>query len=115
MEDFFRCRVLNSTCLDSASRMSAALHAVAATQSARQAKRTEPRAFAQLPTPGIFIHPYLRPPLSPLSVASFFVAASPITPLDDSPDYLVPCINACISSKVSLPSLLVSIALKIRS
>jgi len=70
---------------------------------------------AQPPTPGIFIHPYLRPPLSPLSVASFFVAASPITPLDDSPDYLVPCMNACISSKVSLPSLLVSIALKIRS
>ena len=26
---------------------------------------------AQPPTPGIFIHPYLRPPLSPLSVASF--------------------------------------------
>ena len=30
-------------------------------------------------------------------------------------DHLVPCMNACISSSVSLPSLLVSIALKIRS
>ena len=38
---------------------------------------------AQPPTPGIFIHPYLRPPLSPLSVASFFVAAPAISPRDD--------------------------------
>ena len=30
-------------------------------------------------------------------------------------DHLVPWMNACISSNVSLPSLLVSIALKIRS
>jgi hypothetical protein len=30
-------------------------------------------------------------------------------------DHLVPCINACISSRVSLPSLLLSIALKILS
>ena len=30
-------------------------------------------------------------------------------------DHLVPWMNACISSSVSLPSLLVSIALKIRS
>ena len=30
-------------------------------------------------------------------------------------DLLVPCINACISSCVSRPSLLLSIALKIRS
>lgn len=30
-------------------------------------------------------------------------------------DHLVPCMNACISSRVSLPSLLLSIALKIRS
>jgi len=31
------------------------------------------------------------------------------------PGHLIPCMNASISSKVSLPSLLVSIALKIRS
>ena len=35
--------------------------------------------------------------------------------LSQKNDHLVPWMNACISSSVSLPSLLVSIALKIRS